>query len=84
MQRNMNWTEPQPPTAGASNYTHVTCETPLGRAIIEWKGWKDDDSYVVSIQNNYIGSEYSLQDAKDLVKRHLLEIQKQLLDFLAN
>lgn len=36
----LTWSAPADPNADSS-YTHVIAETPLGRIILEWKGWKD-------------------------------------------
>lgn len=78
----MNWTEPKPPTKGISHYDHVICETPLGQAIIEWKGWKESDSYSLTIGNDYVGEGWDLDDAKRLAKEYLTEKKNQLSLFL--
>jgi hypothetical protein len=74
----MNWTEPKEPTKGISYYTHVTCDTPLGVCLIEWKGWKENDSYSVTIGNEYIGEGWSLEDAKRLAKNWLTRKHNEL------
>lgn len=78
----MNWTEPKPPTKDVSYYDHTTCKTPLGTCIIEWKSWKQDPDYSVQIGDNYIGTEYSLDDAKQLAVDYLINIRNVLNDFL--
>lgn len=78
----MNWTEPKPPTEGTSYYDHITTETPLGRAIIEWKSWKYSPSYSITIGDDYIDTEYDLEEAKILARNHLIEKHKELSDFL--
>lgn len=74
----MIWTEPKPPTKGISHYDHVICETPLGQALIEWKGWKESDSYSVTIGNDYVGEGYDLEDAKRLAKEWLTKKHSEL------
>lgn len=74
----MKWTEPKPPTQAISNYDHVICETPLGKALIEWKGWKESDSYSLTIGNDYIGEGDDLDDAKRLAKEWLIKKHKEL------
>jgi hypothetical protein len=74
----MNWTEPSDPKQGISGYTHVTSETPLGQCLIEWKGWKQSDSYSVTIGNEYIGEGYDLDDAKKLAKDWLIKKHNEL------
>lgn len=39
---NLQWSEHQPPSDECS-YNHVTAETPFGRFLITWKGWKESD-----------------------------------------
>lgn len=67
----MNWTEPQKAKEGVSHYDHVILETPIGRAIIEWKGWKESDSYSLTIGNDYVGEGFDLEEAKELAKTYL-------------
>jgi hypothetical protein len=67
----MNWTEPQKAKEGVSYYDHVILETPIGRAIIEWKSWKESDSYSLMIGENYVGDEFDLDEAKKLAKNYL-------------
>ena len=78
----MNWTEPKPPTREVSFYDHTICETPLGKCLIEWKGWKESDSYSVNIGNEYIGEGYDLEDAKRLAKTWLILKRNELSKFL--
>lgn len=37
------WTSPAPPNEMV-RYDHVIAETPFGRFLITWKGWKESDS----------------------------------------
>lgn len=74
----MNWTEPKPPTEGESYYDHVKCDSPLGEIRIEWKSWKDQPDYSVEIAREYIGTEYSLEDAKNAAVQYLTKIHSEL------
>jgi hypothetical protein len=67
----MNWTEPQKAKEGVSWYDHVFLETPIGRAIIEWKRAKQSDSYSLTIGNDYVGEGYDLDEAKKLAHGYL-------------
>lgn len=78
----MIWTEAKPPTKGESHYDHITCETPLGRCIIEWKSWKYTPSYGVELNNEWIGSEDSLLGAKAIARSYLVHKYNELNDFL--
>ena len=66
----MNWTEPQKAKEGKL-VDHVILETPIGRAIIEWKSWKESDSYSLTIGNDYVGEGYDLDEAKQLARVYL-------------
>lgn len=54
-----------------SPYDHCSLDTPLGKALIEWKSWKERPDFGVVLGNDYIGTEYSLKDAKLMVENHL-------------
>ncbi len=79
----MNWTEPKPPTSGISPYDHVISETPLGKCLIEWKGWKTFDTYSVVIGSEYIGEGVDLEEAKKLAKEWLTKKHTELSEFLS-
>ena len=56
-------------------YDHVIGEYPMGRVLITWKSWKDDPSFDVECDNfGWIGTEYSLKDAKQLAQRNYHDI----------
>lgn len=38
----LEWSEPAGPNDLTSFYDHIVAETPLGRIVLEWKGWNDD------------------------------------------
>lgn len=78
----MDWTEPKPPTEDVSYYDHTVCETPLGKFIIEWKSWKTSPDYGIMLENDYIGTEYSLEEAKEKVLEYLVDKEKELHLFL--
>lgn len=82
----MNWSEPKPPIQWISNYNHVKCETPLGEFIIEWKSWKERPDYGVNLKDQYndqyIGTGYSLEEAKEIAENHLNKMHVELTEFL--
>lgn len=68
---------------GVSHYTHITLETPLGKAILEWKSWKDYHSYSVIIGGVYISEEHgTLEEAKEKVREYLEKKKEELILFL--
>lgn len=73
----MKWTEPKPPAEGVSRYEHLTCDTPLGKAIIEWKGWKKHDSYSLTIGDEHVGNAEGLEAAKNLAKWFIRKNHKE-------
>lgn len=79
------WTEPESPKENVSYYDHCILNTPLGRIIIEWKSWKEHPSYDISIDDKWVGYEYSLQDAKrkslDYLKNTLIELKEYLKEY---
>jgi len=79
----MNWTDPSPPKEGTSYYDHVICKSPLGIFLIEWKSWKESDSYAIMLDDAiYLGSETSLDEAKEVVKKYLADKINELSIFL--
>ena len=79
----MNWTEPQAPNDKCS-YNHVTCQTPLGEMLIDWKGWKDYPSYGVQLNGYYITTAYSLEESKEAAENFIKEKANELNNFLNN
>jgi enoyl reductase-like protein len=67
----MKWTTPSKPIEGISYYDHVILETPIGKAIIEWKSWKERESYDIYIDGSYLGCDYELDKAKEVVHDYL-------------
>ena len=78
----MKWTEPKPPTIGINHYDHVILTTPIGEYVIEWKSWKEQPSYDVNLDCEWIGCEYDLKSAKDIAENHLLELANKLNGFI--
>lgn len=79
----MEWSEHKKADGEVSNYNHVTSETPLGTMIIEWKSWKEQSGYELSIQGGeWLGVAYSLENAKKLGISHLQCVMKALFDYL--
>ncbi|WP_192248484.1 hypothetical protein [Mesorhizobium caraganae] len=44
--RQLQWSDPAPPTEGICSYDHCFAKTPFGKYQIEWKSWKDYPGYV--------------------------------------
>ena len=79
----MVWTEPKPPIEGISYYDHTVCETPFGKLKIEWKSWKENDSYDVMLNDSdWVGAEYSLESAKEIARDFLVKKHKDLPELL--
>ena len=78
----MKWTEPKKATEGVSFYDHVIAETPIGRMIIEWKSWKDNDDYGVMIDNEWIGVGIDLEEAKQIGVNYLNDKLKKLTEYM--
>ncbi|MFC5423692.1 hypothetical protein ACFPOB_29600 [Bosea eneae] len=62
--RPLDWNEPAPPNGKDRFYDHVQAETPFGQFLIEWKSWKENDSFTISFAGDYVETRYSLDDAK--------------------
>ncbi len=59
----LEWSEHKGPD-GNCCYDHVTASSTIGGYSIEWKGWKDNDSYAVSRDEASVTFEYTLDTAK--------------------
>ena len=80
----MAWTEPSKAKEGVSHYDHVILETPIGKLIIEWKSWKDNDSYDIIFDNTtYVGSEMDLDSAKKLAETFIRNKSEELTKFVS-
>ena len=77
----MNWSEINEPTK-AIPYAYITCETPLGTAQIDWKSWEKVSAYEISVGDIYLGHKWNLEESKKLVEDWLIQIYKDLGDYL--
>jgi hypothetical protein len=59
----LEWSDPSPPNDDC-RYDHVVAATPWGPMRIEWKGWKQHDSYSVFRDGFFMSSESALDAAK--------------------
>lgn len=74
----LEWSEERQPNED-SCYNHVVAKSPLGKILIEWKGWKEDDSRAVSVDGSYLDYAHDLEGAKLVAEQHLLSIAKSLI-----
>lgn len=77
----MNWSEIKEPNKEVS-YNHVILESPLGKFVIDWKGWKENPSYDIQLNDEWIGSEYDLETAKGFVNQYLVDKTNKLNEFI--
>lgn len=66
----ISWGSEAPPDKD-SRYNHVFGTHPLGKFCIEWKSWKELDSYTCYFNDEYWNDAYSLDEAKDLCQKHI-------------
>jgi len=78
----MKYSENKSPNKHESPYNHTTLETPIGKIIIEWKGWKKRPSFDVTIDGKWIGAEYELEEAKNMGIKYIKDKSKKLIEFL--
>lgn len=76
----MKWTEENKPNYQIP-YNHIVCPTPIGDITIEWKGWKERPSYDVMSDDKWLGSEYTLDNAKKLAEKYIDELIGNLVEF---
>lgn len=74
----LRWSEESQPCS-TTRYNHVVAESALGQATIEWKGWKESDSYDAYVHDVCVGTSYNLDDAKQLVVGYLRRMAHALL-----
>lgn len=67
----LNWSEPRPPTKSipACYYDNVYADTPFGRIWIEWKSWKEHDSFDVRTDWEFYAIGNDLADAKRIAQK---------------
>lgn len=61
------WSDWMPPDESCS-YNHVIAETPLGRILIDWKGWKDMPTFTAQLPWGVFIYAGDLEEAKRLVQ----------------
>lgn len=71
----LTWSEERKPSEGTCGYDHVISTTLFGDIRIEWKSWKEYDSYTVYMPFEVDGSSpvfngYTLDEAKELAYRY--------------
>jgi hypothetical protein len=77
-----DWSEHLKPNC-ISNYEHVFLHTPIGTYLIEWvEHWTNSPDYDVSLNNEWVDVEYSLEAAKLIVCKHITEKSNELINFL--
>jgi hypothetical protein len=66
----LKWSEPKLP-CNELPYDHVIAETPFGRILITWKGWKEYDSPTIDEFPGvgWLSVGFDLDDAKDIAER---------------
>ena len=62
-------------------YNHVLADSPLGQFSIEWKGWKDHDSYGTYLDGYYLDSANDLDEAKLIAEKCLADKAHELFEF---
>ncbi len=71
----LEWSEERPPN-DECHYNHVIAESPFGRFLITWKGWKDYPNPTIDESPwGYAGCGYDVAEAKQIAE---LEFHKRL------
>ena len=76
--RPLQWSEEREPCESI-RYNHVVAESALGLISIEWKGWKDYDSFCVHLDGDYIDTAPDLHGAKAIAVAHLQALVLKLV-----
>lgn len=77
----MKWTEPQKPNDEVA-YTHMIADTPIGRMIIYWEGWKEYPDYNISIGTIWVDIDDDLDAAKEIGKQYIETVHAKLTEYL--
>lgn len=77
------WSEIKEPCEDC-RYHHITLESPIGKFSIEWKGWKEHDSYCIYLNSEYIDVVNDIEDAKIFVKNYLTNLINDLMEFMGD
>lgn len=76
-----------------SRYDHIIGNHPLGfELLLEWKSWKENDSVCLSIDDNWISSLSSIEEAKKVaqeiinikINNSIVSNEELINNFLAN
>ena len=79
--KKFEWTEPAKSDGGKNSfYDHVKCNTSLGDFQIEWKCWKDYDTYGLYFNGEYVASLYTLDEAKQKAFDHIKKKIEEMLE----
>lgn len=80
---NLKWSKAFPPNGGKATeedekpsfYDHRYVKTPLGMISVEWKSWKENDSYCIDIDGEFIDIAYELDDVNRIIDDYLIKLQ---------
>lgn len=84
LEKIMNWTDVQQPNQQIP-YTHIISPTPLGVAVINWKGWKGQKElpdYYIEIGERWVANADSLDSAKQKAEDYLRKKRDELDQWL--
>lgn len=77
------WSEPAPPNKEIS-YDHTIAETPFGRILITWKGWKEVWNRQITVDENpwagWGGSFGSVEEAKEAMQLKFEQLINECLE----
>lgn len=66
----LQWSELMDAGPMSSNY-HIYAETPIGMAVIEWRGGNFEGFYAVTIKRRRIGITETMAEGRELVGEHV-------------
>lgn len=73
----IEWSEERPPSE-ACHYNHVIGKTPLGEYRITWKGWKEDQNFVIDdFDGSWLDARSELEEAKAVAQGVFEKLIKQ-------
>ena len=75
------WSDPAPPNEEI-RYDHITADTPFGRFLVTWKGWKDHDPPIIDETpwGGWEAATDSLDEARDLCWRRYEEKLRECME----
>jgi hypothetical protein len=78
----LEWSDVKEPCEEC-RYHHVTAETPFGRFLITWKGWKqfDDPTIDETPWGGFGGVGPDLDDAKEIAESEYIKRVKNCLNY---